>query len=74
MKHDYFAPFQSKINETFQLYLSFTRHTLHRTGDTQANKAVPQPLRLLVAGIGKTRDLFKKLEIPREHFMKRWAK
>ena len=23
--------------------------------------------------MGKTRDLFKKLEIPREHFMKRWA-
>ena len=23
--------------------------------------------------IGKTRDLFKKLEIPREHFMQRWA-
>ena len=22
---------------------------------------------------GKTRDLFKKLEIPREHFMQRWA-
>ena len=25
-------------------------------------------------GIGKTRDLFKKLEIPREHFMQRWAR
>ena len=24
-------------------------------------------------GMGKTRDLFKKLEIPREHFMQRWA-
>ena len=24
-------------------------------------------------GIGKTRDLFKKLEITREHFMQRWA-
>ena len=23
--------------------------------------------------MGKTRDLFKILEIPREHFMKRWA-
>ena len=23
--------------------------------------------------LGKTRDLFKKLEIPREHFMQRWA-
>ena len=23
--------------------------------------------------MGKTRDLFKKLEIPREHFMQRWA-
>jgi len=23
--------------------------------------------------MGKTRDLFKKLEIPREHFMHRWA-
>ena len=23
--------------------------------------------------MGKTRDLFKKLEIAREHFMKRWA-
>ena len=23
--------------------------------------------------MGKTRDLFKKLEIPREHFMERWA-
>ena len=23
--------------------------------------------------IGKTRDLFKKLEIPREHFMQRWV-
>ena len=23
--------------------------------------------------IGKTRDLFKKLEIPREHFTQRWA-
>ena len=22
---------------------------------------------------GKTRDLFKKLEIPREHFMQRWT-
>ena len=24
--------------------------------------------------MGKTRDLFKKLEISREHFMKRWAR
>ena len=23
--------------------------------------------------MGKTRDLFKKVEIPREHFMQRWA-
>ena len=23
--------------------------------------------------MGKTRDLFKKLETPREHFMQRWA-
>ena len=23
--------------------------------------------------MGKTRDLFKKIEIPREHFMQRWA-
>ena len=23
--------------------------------------------------VGKTRDLFKKLEIPRKHFMQRWA-
>ena len=23
--------------------------------------------------MGKTRDLFKKLEVPREHFMQRWA-
>ena len=23
--------------------------------------------------MGKTRDLFKKLEIPREHFMQTWA-
>ena len=23
--------------------------------------------------MGKTRDLFKKIEIPREHFMERWA-
>ena len=23
--------------------------------------------------MGKTRDLFKKLEIPREHFTQRWA-
>ena len=23
--------------------------------------------------MGKTRDLFNKLEIPREHFMQRWA-
>ena len=23
--------------------------------------------------IGKTKDLFRKLEIPREHFMQRWA-
>ena len=23
--------------------------------------------------MGNTRDLFKKLEIPREHFMQRWA-
>ena len=23
--------------------------------------------------MGKTRDLFKKIELPREHFMKRWA-
>ena len=23
--------------------------------------------------MGKTRDLIKKLEIPREHFMQRWA-
>ena len=23
--------------------------------------------------LGKIRDLFKKLKIPREHFMKRWA-
>ena len=24
--------------------------------------------------MGKTRDLFRKLEIPREHFMQRWAR
>ena len=24
--------------------------------------------------MGKTIDLFKKLEIPREHFMQRWAR
>ena len=24
--------------------------------------------------MGKTRDLFKKLEIPRKHFMQRWAR
>ena len=24
--------------------------------------------------MGKTRDLFKKFEIPREHFMQRWAR
>ena len=24
--------------------------------------------------MGKTRDLFKKLEIPREYFMQRWAR
>ena len=24
--------------------------------------------------MGKTRDLFKKIEIPREHFMQRWAR
>ena len=24
--------------------------------------------------MGKTRDLFKKLEIPKEYFMQRWAK
>ena len=23
--------------------------------------------------MGKTRDIFKKVEIPREHFMQRWA-
>ena len=23
--------------------------------------------------IGKTRDLFEKIKIPREHFMQRWA-
>ena len=23
--------------------------------------------------VGKTRNLFKKIEIPREHFMKKWA-
>ena len=23
--------------------------------------------------MGKTRDLFKKIEIPRKHFMQRWA-
>ena len=23
--------------------------------------------------MGKTRELFKKIEIPREHFMQRWA-
>ena len=23
--------------------------------------------------MGKNRDLFKKIEIPREHFMQRWA-
>ena len=23
--------------------------------------------------MGKTRDLFKKIEMPREHFMQRWA-
>ena len=23
--------------------------------------------------MGKTRDIFKKFEIPREHFMQRWA-
>ena len=25
-------------------------------------------------GMGKARDLFRKLEIPREHFMQRWAR
>ena len=24
--------------------------------------------------MGKTRDLFKKMRIPREHFMQRWAR
>ena len=24
--------------------------------------------------MGRTRDLFRKLEIPREHFMQRWAR
>ena len=24
--------------------------------------------------MGRTRDLYKKLEIPREHFMQRWAR
>ena len=24
--------------------------------------------------MGKARDLFRKLEIPREHFMQRWAR
>ena len=24
--------------------------------------------------MGKTRDLFQKIEIPREHFMQRWAR
>ena len=24
--------------------------------------------------MGKTRDVFKKIEIPREHFMQRWAR
>ena len=24
-------------------------------------------------GMGKMRDLFKKIQIPREHFMQRWA-
>ena len=24
--------------------------------------------------MGKTRDLFKKIKIPREHFMQRWAR
>ena len=24
--------------------------------------------------MGKTRDLFKKIEIPREHFMQRWVR
>ena len=24
--------------------------------------------------MGKTRDLFKRLEIPRDHFMQRWAR
>ena len=24
--------------------------------------------------LGRTRDLFRKLEIPREHFMQRWAR
>ena len=24
--------------------------------------------------MGKTRELFKKIEIPREHFMQRWAR
>ena len=24
--------------------------------------------------MGKTRDFFKKLEVPREHFMQRWAR
>ena len=24
--------------------------------------------------MGKTRDLFKKIRIPREHFMQRWAR
>ena len=23
--------------------------------------------------MGKTRDLFKKIEVPRKHFMQRWA-
>ena len=31
-------------------------------------KAVEENIRM-----GKTRDPFKKLEMPREHFMRRWA-
>ena len=32
-----------------------------------------QSLEIFPTGMGKTRDCLRKLEIPREHFMQRWA-
>ena len=65
MKTDLFPHgiFQARVLEWVPLpYPSRERQTLVNDEEIEENNRM-----------GKTRDVFKILEIPREHFMKRWA-